>query len=249
MKSSGRADDPREAAAATYLTRPELLAGDEPLEVEGDAYRHLFRARRLRLGDRLRVVDGRGSARLATVTEVDRRSATLRLGEALGSREPARRVDLLVGAPRPERASWLVEKATELGVSRLVFVATERLSRSYGDSAARRWQRVARSAVEQCGRARMPEISGLRPMADALDESPRPILALVPGGSPLASRLPAGSSPVSLVIGPEGGLTAGDLVEIEARGGLPVGLGESILRVETAAVAALSCALWGERAP
>ena len=110
---------------ATLLTSPELVIGDR-LEVEGDAYRHLFRARRLAVGDALRVVDGRGRARHGRIVEVGRTRAAVELGDELPSLEPATRARLLVGAARPERASWLVEKATELGAESIVFIASER---------------------------------------------------------------------------------------------------------------------------
>src|SRR5215510_9030142 len=90
--------------------------------IEGDSYRHLFRARRVEAGTELRIVDGRGRARWGRVARVDRTSATVALGEAAPDREPAFRLELLVPTCRPERASWLVEKATEVGVFAVRFL-------------------------------------------------------------------------------------------------------------------------------
>lgn len=144
----------------TVLVTPEELAA-EKAEVTGDAYRHLFRARRVAVGDRLRVVDGRGAARWAQVVAVDRRRAELALGDPAPSQEPERRVELLVAAHRKERASWLVEKATELGVAAVRFLQTERTPREFGEGTFDRLRRVAGAAVEQCHRARLPEITGM----------------------------------------------------------------------------------------
>ena len=139
------------------------LASLDTLEITGDAYRHLFRARRLARGARLRVVDGAGGARWGEVVEIDRRRAAIRLDEPAPNHESALHLELLVGALKPERASWLVEKATELGVAAIRFLATERTPRNYGDAQLDRWRRVAASAVEQSHRAALPQITGIHP--------------------------------------------------------------------------------------
>ncbi len=166
----------------TVLLRPEDLAGDgvahdlvahdlvahdlvahDRVEIEGNAYRHLFRARRLETGSRLRAVDGKGRARWAEVVRVERRLATLSLGAPAPANEPEYRLHLWVAALRAERASWLVEKATEIGVYSIRFVTTERTPRKYAAASLERLRRVARAAVEQCHRSRVPEISGVEP--------------------------------------------------------------------------------------
>ena len=114
------------------LLAPEGIVGEE-LRVEGEPYKHLFRARRLAVGDRLRVVDGRGRARWAEVARVDRAAASLALGEPAPVNEPGVRLELLVPTLRPERASWMVEKVTELGVRAIRFLHTERAPRHFGE--------------------------------------------------------------------------------------------------------------------
>ena len=132
-------------ANATHLTTPELFEAGQ-LEIEGDAYRHLFRARRLAAGETLRVVDGRGRARSGQVEAVDRSRAIVTLGSPIPNLEPPFDVHLLVGALRPERASWLVEKATEVGAASITFFSSERTPRAYGQAKLERLRRVARSA-------------------------------------------------------------------------------------------------------
>ena len=138
---------------------PEGIAGGE-LRVEGEGYKHLFRARRLAVGDRLRVVDGRGGARWAEVARIDRSMAVLALGEPAPANELPVQLDLLVPTLRPERASWMVEKVTELGVRSIRFLHTERAPRHFGAGTLDRLRRVAAAALEQCHGARLPEISG-----------------------------------------------------------------------------------------
>lgn len=220
----------------TVLLAPEVFRADVA-PVEGEPYRHLFRAQRLAVGDVLRAVDGAGLARRAVVEVVDRTRGLLRLGEPLPSLEAARRVELLVAPARLERASWLVEKATEIGVAAVRFVTSERAGREFSPRDLERLRRVARAAVEQCGRARVPEISGLH----AFDEAPRfatelPIrLLLSPGGEP---GLDLGQADAVAWIGPEGGFTAREEALAASWGFVPWNLGERILRIETAAVVA-----------
>ena len=118
-----------ERLTVTLLVEPAELDGSE-LVVEGDAYQHLFRAARAATGDALRVVDGRGRAREGKVAGVERRRATVTLGAEAPPCEPRLELELLVAAPRPSRASWLVEKGTELGVRAFRFLDCERSARS-----------------------------------------------------------------------------------------------------------------------
>ena len=98
----------------TLLVPPETLALDS-LTLTGEKFRHLFRASRLAEGDELRAVDGLGAARWARVASVSRREAELQLGEPAPANEPSRRVELFVAPPKIGRASWMVEKLTEIG--------------------------------------------------------------------------------------------------------------------------------------
>jgi 16S rRNA (uracil1498-N3)-methyltransferase len=232
----------------TLLADPESWGRDE-LRVEGDAYRHLFRARRLALGDRLRVVDGRGRARWGEVARVDRGSATVALGAPAPDNEPAFRLELLVATLRPERASWLVEKATEVGVSAVRFFNSARAPRTFGGGTVGRLERVAAAAVEQCHRSRLPEITGPHAWSDlgrlAAGAARRWVLdtAAATGWGE-----PAGSTGV-LLVGPEGGWSPAERRELLDSGWRPVGLGPRVLRAETAAVVgAAMLVLRGERA-
>jgi 16S rRNA (uracil1498-N3)-methyltransferase len=228
------------STTSNLLVTPAELAG-ERVVVEGEPYRHLFRARRLATDARLRLVDGEGRARWAEVAAIDRRRAELRLLGEAPAHDPARRVELVVAAPRPERAAWLVEKATELGVTAVRFVASERAVRGVDAKALARLRRVAGAALEQCGGARLPALSGPHELAELPRLGlPEVVYLLEPEAS---TSLPVGGEkPAAVLVGPEGGWTDAELAALESTASR-VQLGERVLRVETAAVAAAALLL------
>jgi len=179
------------------------------------------------------------------VESLDRQRAVLRIGVPLPSRDPQRRVELLVAMPRPERAAWLVEKTTELGVAAVRFLASERAVRTVDGKALARLRRVAAAALEQSGGARLPELSGPHAIADvaALAGATASVWCLDPGAtSPLAA---VGTDAAVVLIGPEGGWSAAELARFADIGARRARLGARTLRLETAAVAAAALLLSG----
>lgn len=216
----------------------------ETLILEGDAYRHLFRAARLGVGDGLRVVDGEGAARRATVRSVERRRAELELGEPAPSNEPARAVEVFVAPPKSGRASWMVEKLTELGVVGIRLWTTARAPRRYGAGTLDRLRRVAVAAVEQSGRSRVPEIGSVswdEGLAQ-LERFERRWL-LSPDGPPLPASELESEDPLAVLVGAEGGWASEELDILSGLPCLRVGFGRSVLRVETAALVGATRAL------
>ncbi|MFQ5350948.1 MAG: RsmE family RNA methyltransferase, partial [Thermoanaerobaculia bacterium] len=226
----------------TLLVAPGELATDE-LWIEGDRYRHLFRARRLTVGEPLRLVDGGGRARRAAIERLERGRALLRLSAAETVPGPIRPVELLVAPPRPPRATWLVEKATELGVVAIRFIGGERAPRDYGDATLERLRRVAAAALEQSRQSRLPELSGVHPwdelevlLAGCADRR-----RFERGGEPW--RPAAGGGRLALVVGPEGGWSDAELAALDELGCRATALGPTVLRVETAAIVGAALAL------
>lgn len=213
--------------------------GDE-VRVDGDSYRHLFRARRAEVGERLRVVDGRGHARWGTVAEVGRAAALVTLGQPAPANEPAFHLEVLVTTLRPERASWLVEKTTELGVAAIRFLNSARAPREFGGGTIERMRRVAAAAVEQCHRSRIPDITGphgwkeVGLLAEAAAVSGDRWVLDTAAEEAGWGEVTGGSG--ALLVGPEGGWSPEERDELLAGGWRPVGLGPRVLRAETAAV-------------
>jgi 16S rRNA (uracil1498-N3)-methyltransferase len=191
---------------------------------------------RLREGDRVRVFDGGGAEREAILSMPSgaRAVVTLRLGEAVEPL-PEATVDttLVCAFPKGARGDWLVEKATELGVARIVPVTAARSVMRPGDGRLKRWRAIATQAAEQCGRAVVPELGGVA--------APDAVTLVADPGAPLSVVAALATRPASVVvhIGPEGGWTDEERRRFEASGARLVGLGPRTLRVETAALAAL----------
>lgn len=225
----------------TIVVSPVEFDG-ERLEIEGDVYRHLFRSRRVGVEESLRVVDGEGRARWARLDSIGSRSAVAILGEVAPSNDPLRRVAVLSALPKPDRAAWLVEKCTELGVASISFVAFERSARELSEGLLERLRRVSAAAQEQCHGSRLPLLRGPLRLERALDEDSEGAIVLLPGASSVAaaSDLAAFNR---LWVGPEGGFSEVEIAAIHRRGMASLSLGPRVLRVETAAVVGASALL------
>lgn len=230
------------------LVTPEELRCDAH-EVSGDAFRHLFRARRLEPGQRLRLVDGAGAARAAVVEEVGRTTARLRLLERAPARDPAVAVELAVAAIRSERAAWVVEKATELGASAVRFFPCARAQPFRGGEAAR-LKRVAAAALEQCGGATLPALQTLASFDELVElvVGRRSVVLDAAASAAVPEIAGRGAPPWLLVVGPEGGLLAAEVRRLEAAGARGLSLGPRTLRSETAAIVGAALLLQHEAA-
>jgi 16S rRNA (uracil1498-N3)-methyltransferase len=197
----------------------------------------------MRPGAAVRLVDGEGSVGTGTIERFDRSRLEVRVDEIRA--DPAAAFSIAVLAPvlRASRLSWLVEKATELGASRIVLVESSRAQGDRAEDAQRdsgRLGRIAREAAKQCGRTSFPSIDGPVSFGDAsvLPEGRR--LMLDPSGEPFPQSLSGGS--LALWVGPEGGFTPAELSAAGRAGWEKVRLAGSMLRAETAVLAALALA-------
>ena len=223
----------------TVFVTPGELA-EEQVELEGAVHHHLFRVGRLATGEPLRVADGAGRARQGVIESVNRTSARIRLGSEAASNEPTVDVQLLVVAPKKPRAEWLVEKTTELGVGAVRFLRSERGPRNYGEGAFDRFRRIARSAAEQSERALAPEVTGMHEAEEVAGLIKACASTFVLDRSAAALAPTPGLESITLLVGPEGGWSSRELAGFAESGIVRAGLGPRVLRVETAAVVAVS---------
>lgn len=221
------------------------LAGQARIVLDTTGARHLREALRMRAGDMLIVFDGRGGEYRATIDSIERQQVALRLGEFIEvSRESPLPIVLAQGISRGERMDYTLQKAVELGVSRLVPLATERSTVRLDEDRARKrnehWQGIIRHAAEQSGRTALPPLEEVRSVAAhaAVESSPLRLM-LDPGAAQSLATLPLATA-VSLAVGPEGGFSSGERQTLLAAGYQRVRLGPRVLRTETAALVALA---------
>lgn len=237
---------------------PQALAVGAELALPREAAHHAVRVLRLDTGDMLTLFDGLGGEYCAEIVNVARGEVVARtIAFDPVERESPVGTCLIQGVSSGDRMDYTIRKAVELGISRIVPVFTERsVVRLAGERADRRrehWTALAIAACEQCGRNRIPEIAAAVPFVHWLAELAAPggeemRLLLSPSASARLGALPRPSGPVTLLAGPEGGLTDTEATLAISRGFDGLSLGPRILRTETAAVAALAAiqALWGD---
>ena len=226
------------------------LASEQELLLPPTASAHLLRVLRLRVGAALTLFNGRGGEYSAELTGTDKSGARVRIG-AFDSveRESPLQLTLLQGIARGERMDLIVQKATELGVNSIVPLSCEfsvvRLAPQALARRCERWQAVAISACEQCGRNRPPLVEPIVELDVACaaitagDASLR--LMLVPEASESLSALARGTlRSVALLVGPEGGLSGREQLLVQRAGFRACRLGPRTLRTETAPLAALA---------
>jgi 16S rRNA (uracil1498-N3)-methyltransferase len=242
----------------------ELTAGSN-IDLPPDTASHLAKVLRARAGDELILFNGDGREYSGAIEAVRGSRVAASVGDSRQvARESPLPITLVQCVPRGDRMDFIVQKATELGVARIVPVLSQRsvvrLDKAQAESKAVHWRAVAVSACEQCGRNRLPVIEAAQPLLNYLGESvPGAGLRLVlePESAPLAlapltfaplapasANGPAGASGLEVVdaeiaIGPEGGFAPDELEAFRVAEFSPVGLGPRILRTETAAIAAL----------
>jgi 16S rRNA (uracil1498-N3)-methyltransferase len=224
----------------------EKLAPGGSCVIEGSAANHIMRVLRLRDGDALTLFDGRGGEYGARITAFRKDSVQVEVREHGDvGRESPLDLTLAQGISRGERMDWVMQKATELGVARIVPVITERTMVKLDERQSARkvehWRGIVIAACEQSGRNRVPEVAPPRAFHEMLrkDEQAGRKLLLSPSGK-LNARELALTGPATLLVGPEGGLSPDEQELAVGAGFEQVRMGPRILRTETAAIAALT---------
>jgi 16S rRNA (uracil1498-N3)-methyltransferase len=227
-----------------YVDSP--LSTGARCQLEGSAGNHITRVLRLRNGDELTVFDGRGGEYAARVDSIRRDVVIVDVREHRAiERESSLQITLAQGVSRGERMDLVIQKATELGVHRIVPVLTERsvvkLDATQAERKQQHWRGIVIAACEQCGRNTLPSLDAPSNLYDFLRNAPATStrLLLSPEGTTRPRGVSAASA-LTLLIGPEGGLSENEQEAAVSAGFERVLLGPRILRTETAAIAALA---------
>jgi 16S rRNA (uracil1498-N3)-methyltransferase len=214
----------------------------------GDHADHLIRVLRARLGQEFEISTG-ASIRLGRVTAINGRRVEFDLADELPA-APAPRITLALSIFKFDRMEWAIEKCTELGVTRIIPLIARRTDPHLASAAAKRverWRRIAAQAAEQSRRDSAPELDAPRKLKALLTlPDVRIVLSEAEQDRALKDAIgavPASQANLALAIGPEGGWTDEELNSFAQSGWISASLGTTILRVETAAIAATAIAI------
>lgn len=207
---------------------------------------HLMHVLRIEAGEQVSVFDGSGREAVALVEIEQDEEVVLHILDPIDSKLPTVEITLLQAVPKGKRMDLIIEKGVELGVARFVPVITAR--GVVKATKTERWERVALSATRQCGLSRIPEITKVMTVAEALEQYSGNGLFLVAslfdGALPIHDVLVQARKDnidkVAVLIGPEGDLSSEEMQMALDKGGVPVSFGDLVLRVETAAIYAAS---------
>ncbi|MDO3387580.1 16S rRNA (uracil(1498)-N(3))-methyltransferase [Gilvimarinus sp. SDUM040013] len=232
---------------------------DQPLctgttvELADEAAHYVNRVLRMGEGREIELFNGEGGAYLGALTKIGKKTATVAVNQFCSDdKESALGIELAIGLSRGERWDTVLQKATELGVRRIVPLTTERCEvKLKGDRLAKKWQhwrQIIISACEQCQRNRPPQLAPLTPLQDYLASATGDYKFVLHHRD--SQSLPQGAQPASaaLLIGPEGGLSDAEIATAQANGFSALTLGPRVLRTETAPLAAISILqyVWGD---
>ena len=240
---------------STRIYTPQALSAEATLVLEEDASHHLAVVLRMKTGDSLLLFDGRGGEYEARIERVEKKRVHVQIAQHYPvARESHLRITLAQCVSKGERMDYTLQKAVELGVSCIVPIISERsvvkLDAERWDKKHEHWQQVARAASEQSGRTVVPLVEPVARLADWLAHPrlDKLRLTLDPQGGTVLRQIEMPQGGVTLLVGPEGGLSEIELRLAGQHGFAGLRMGPRVLRTETAGVAALAAmqALWGD---
>ena len=220
--------------------------GDEAA-LSGDEAKHCARVLRAKAGDVITVFDGAGRSAETEVLSVSKARVEIRLGETLVEPAPKIEVVLAQAVIKGKAMDWLLQKAVELGVSEIQPLSTRHVVVQAGDGKDEKWQRFVLEACKQCGRSRVPKVLPVLEIGEFLKKTTtgtRVVASLESNAQPLRECLNEAhdTEKLTIMVGPEGDFSPEEYAESLISGWIPVNLGHSVLRSETAAIFCLSAA-------
>lgn len=235
---------------------PPPLPLNTNAELPPEAAHHASRVLRLRMGDAVQIFDGLGNALDATIHSIKGKHVLLgNLQTVLDAGSSNLRIHLAQAMCSSEKMDWVIQKATELGVSSIQPVQTQRsvakLSEARAGKRSAHWQGVAVAACEQCGRNTLPLVQPTMEL-DAWLAMQKGLIhkkfILLPEGAGALHEQAEAQEDVVLLVGPEGGFSNDEALMAQHAGFVPIRLGSRVLRTETAAIAGIAAlqTLWGD---
>ena len=234
-----------------FFAEPSAI-GEKEIRLTGPDVNHIRKVLRMREGEEILISDGQGRDCHCRIEAIEEEEVTAQILWVLdGNAELASDITLFQGLPKGDKMEFIIQKCVELGVARIVPVNTKRtivkLDAKKEQARIKRWSGISESAAKQSGRGRIPEVTGVKSFAEALEEAKKLNMCLIPyelardmaQTREVLSSIKPGMS-VGIFIGPEGGFEEEEVEQAEAAGARPITLGRRILRTETAGMAVLA---------
>lgn len=223
-----------------FLSSP---VSDAVVTLADDQAHHLTKVMRAKPGDQVILFDGRGKEHTAEIESVSKKSVSLRIKSTTERPDHIPHVTVAVALPKGDRQKFLIEKLVELGANRLVPLQTERSVAIANEKAIERLKKQTIEATKQCGRAFLMEIEQPENVQQLIEKNSSPESAKLiadPYTDSRLSDLAISRLPVIVAVGPEGGFTNGEFDLFENTNWKKVCISPNVLRVETAAIAAVT---------
>lgn len=227
-----------------FCLPPENFRGNYVVSDDAELINQLTKVLRARHGDKFLIFNGSESEFTSQLVELGKREVKfLVIDQKLGSREPIRHVTLYQSILKSDKFDWLIQKAVELGASKIVPVVSRHcIVKDITPAKRKRYEDIIKEATEQCGGVRLAQLSPVMDFDAAIDEAGKQAGAKIIAYEK-ETEYDIGDTAtdfVQLFIGPEGGYSSEEIEAAKNRQIVPVTLGKRILRAETAAVAALA---------
>ena len=241
--------DPNKLPNAPFLSPPDEWNSASPALDEGESH-HVLDVLRFGEGDHVTVFDGEGAEARADITAVEGKRIRLRIGQKLRSLQLPCAITLAQAVPKGKHMDFIIQKATELGATRIAPLFSDRtvvhFDKSDAEKKLEKWRQTAIEACKQCGQNHLPEIAAPRKPKEFFEKQEQSEIMLIASLQPDARRIksvladyPPPRS-VCVLVGPEGDFTPAELALAKSNGCRPITLGPIILRAETASLYCLS---------
>ncbi len=240
-----------------FFVQSENIKEDKVV-ISGSDVRHITSSLRLSVGDKITVADGERNKYFVEIVSMDNKKVIGRIKDEVEKKiEPEARITLVQGVPKSKKMDLIVQKSTELGIDKVIPVETRRtvvkLKPSKAKRRVKRWQKIAREAAKQSGRARIPHVGRLIKFREIKELMAEYDLILIPWEDEEQISLKevvrklkktGQGKRIMIIIGPEGGFASQEVELIRDEGAYSVSLGPRILRTETAGIVATTMVLY-----
>ena len=229
---------------------PKTQCNEDFITITDSEHHYLRNVLRLENGETIRIIDGEGSVYIAEASDIKTDSTVVRILNHTHYPKTAPVIILFQGIPKHDKMEWVLQKTTELGVSHIVPILTERSLQIPSENRYERWQRIILTATKQCGRVWKPKLGNMINFQECINAIHSYTLRLILWEQEKRQHIKSvlRESPkvdsIALIVGPEGGFTESEVDMAIDYGCIPVRIGTNVLRTETAAITGIAIAAY-----